>query len=143
MTSAAPTRTTTAPATDAVRLSLKPSAPTTGFVDGAWWPRSRDLVAELVPLLEALAPVMGTVERVSYNLTAWGATARRLPLAGGLVHLAGYHTQAADTIDVIGRDGLLTLLVVPPDAPAATADHAMTAAAETGNLDAIASLLGR
>jgi hypothetical protein len=24
------------------RLRLKPTAPTTGWVDGGWWPRSRD-----------------------------------------------------------------------------------------------------
>jgi hypothetical protein len=34
-----------------LRLKLKPKAPTTGYVDGAWWPRSRDLSAELPALL--------------------------------------------------------------------------------------------
>ncbi|MFC0105990.1 DUF5994 family protein [Kibdelosporangium aridum] len=28
-------------------LRLKPKAPTTGYVDGAWWPRSRDLSARI------------------------------------------------------------------------------------------------
>lgn len=37
-----------------VRLQLKPEGPTTGFVDGAWWPRSRDLAAELPSLATAL-----------------------------------------------------------------------------------------
>ena len=30
-----------------LRLRLKPKAPRTGYVDGAWWPRSHDLAAEL------------------------------------------------------------------------------------------------
>ena len=38
-----------------VRLRLKPKAPTTGWVDGGWWPRSRDLAAELPGLLSVLA----------------------------------------------------------------------------------------
>ena len=33
------------------RLRLKPKAPTTGYVDGAWWPRSDDLAIELPDLL--------------------------------------------------------------------------------------------
>ncbi|HVW42390.1 MAG TPA: DUF5994 family protein, partial [Amycolatopsis sp.] len=39
----------------ALRLRLKPKAPTTGYVDGAWWPRPRDLSAELPALLAVLA----------------------------------------------------------------------------------------
>ena len=33
------------------RLRLKPKAPLSGYVDGAWWPRSDDLAAELPDLL--------------------------------------------------------------------------------------------
>ncbi|MDT0352870.1 DUF5994 family protein [Pseudonocardia charpentierae] len=38
-----------------VRLRLKPKAPTTGWVDGGWWPRSRDPTAELSRLPSVLA----------------------------------------------------------------------------------------
>ncbi|WP_410639151.1 DUF5994 family protein [Amycolatopsis sp. lyj-346] len=41
------------------RLRLKPKAPTTGYVDGAWWPTSRDLTAELPPILAVLAVRLG------------------------------------------------------------------------------------
>ena len=34
-----------------LRLRLKPKAATTGFVDGGWWPRSRDFAVELPGLL--------------------------------------------------------------------------------------------
>src|SRR5690349_21650645 len=37
------------------RLSLKPESATAGFVDGAWWPASRDLAAEVSRLIAALA----------------------------------------------------------------------------------------
>jgi Family of unknown function (DUF5994) len=47
------------------RLRLKPKAPKTGWVDGGWWPRSRDLAAERVTLLvvapEASAPTARAV----------------------------------------------------------------------------------
>ena len=40
-----------------LRLRLKPRGPVTGFVDGGWWPRSRDLAAELPALLAVSRPV--------------------------------------------------------------------------------------
>lgn len=46
------------------RLSLKPTGLTTGQVDGAWWPRSRDLSVELQGLAAALTDRLG-VERES------------------------------------------------------------------------------
>lgn len=57
-----------------LRLRLKPSAPATGYVDGAWWPRSRDLTAELAALGEVLAI---RLERVAYGLSAWDRAPRR------------------------------------------------------------------
>ena len=66
----------TEPPRQTLRLKLKPKAPTTGYVDGAWWPRSRDLSAELPALLAVLAVRLGRVQRVSFNLTDWDATPR-------------------------------------------------------------------
>ncbi len=37
------------------RLRLKPKAPQSGYVDGAWWPYSDDLTAELPDLLAVLS----------------------------------------------------------------------------------------
>ena len=37
------------------RLRLKRKAPRTGYVDGAWWPHSDDLAAELPDLLAVLS----------------------------------------------------------------------------------------
>ncbi len=44
------------------RLRLKPKAPTTGYVDGAWWPRSDDLAIELPDLLAVLSVRLGDIE---------------------------------------------------------------------------------
>lgn len=125
-----------------LRLKLKPKAPITGCVDGAWWPRSRDLSAELPALLAVLAVRLGRVQRVSYNLTAWDATPRRLIVDGRSVLLGGFQSQHAHTVDVTGRDGpRITLLVVPPETKQATAHQVLLRAARRGNIDTIGELL--
>jgi Family of unknown function (DUF5994) len=127
------------------KLALKPGvearSPATGFVDGAWWPGSRDLASEVRALIESLPEALGRVERVSYNLATWGVTARILHIDGAAVHLAGYRSQNADTVDVLGRDHRVTLLVVPPEATEDAAHRALAAAASAGNTDSPAELL--
>lgn len=123
------------------RLTLKPRAPVTGFVDGGWWPRSRDLPTEVSALLAVLEVRLGPVESVSYHLDDWGPTPRRIMIDGSLVRLAGYRSQHPDTIDVIGARLRLTLLVVPPDVSAQVAHGALMAAGHRGNTDTVETLL--
>src|SRR2546429_6174405 len=59
--------TTSVPVTEP-RLRLKPAAPVTGYVDGAWWPRNRDLSAELPSLLAALGSRLARIVRGTYQL---------------------------------------------------------------------------
>lgn len=142
-------RIVTPPATMAIeqprqtlRLKLKPKAPATGYVDGAWWPRSRDLSAELPTLLAVLAIRLGAVERVSYNLATWEAAPRRLDVNGRQLRLGGFHAQHAHTVDVIGANGArLTLLVLPPGADPDAAHRTLITASRRDNVDSIASLL--
>ena len=98
------------------RLRLKPKTPTTGHVDGAWWPRSDDLAEELPDLLAVLSVRLGPVGRVMYNLAEWAKMPPRLTTGGRAVRLDGYRLQPANTLQVqgIGRESVL-LLVVPPD----------------------------
>ncbi|WP_037804474.1 DUF5994 family protein, partial [Streptomyces resistomycificus] len=42
-----------------LRLSLAPVGPAPALLDGAWWPRSRDLRAELPSLTAVLDPLWG------------------------------------------------------------------------------------
>jgi Family of unknown function (DUF5994) len=118
----------------APRLMLKPEigprVASTGHVDGAWWPRSRDLAAELPVLAKALAAWLGRVERVSYNLAVWGDTVRRTQVDGVPVRLAGYRSQDPDTVDVLGHSHRITLLVVPPEATEVAGHQAMVLAAD-------------
>ena len=74
-----------------VRLRLKPAAPSSGHVDGSWWPRSRDLATELPTLLAAVAARVGSTERVSYHLGDWDPVGRSVDLDGGFaVRLSGF-----------------------------------------------------
>jgi hypothetical protein len=135
------------PAGQSSRVHLKPAAPTTrnpGYVDGAWWPRSRDLSAELPALFAALATRLGIVARMAYNLDEWKPAGRRLDAGGASIKLGGFHFQGANTIDVTGAGGLrVTLLVVPPDTPAATARKIAKAAADETNVERADTLLAR
>lgn len=123
------------------RLRLKPKAPATGYVDGAWWPHTDDLARELSDLLAVLSVRLGPVSRVMYNLDDWPDVPARVRLADRQVRLDGYRLQPHHTIEVLGLTGdRIVLLVVPP---LFDPDHAyetlMTAAApdDTSSIDAL------
>ncbi len=136
--------TTTEPPRQTLRLKLKPKpkAPATGYVDGAWWPRSRDLTTELPALLAVLAIRLGSIQRVSYNLAAWEAAPRRLDIGGRQVRLSGFHAQDPHTVDVIGPSGSrLTLLVLPSATDPVAAHRTLMTASRRDNADGIDHLL--
>jgi hypothetical protein len=135
---------TSAPTTQSSppRFLVKPDGAVTGFVDGGWWPRSRDLAAELPDLVAAVADRIGSIERVSYNLAGWDAADRKVDVGGVVVRLAGFRAQPAHTVDVIGARRQLTLLVVPPDTAPETATRALARASLRAGSDRIAELLG-
>ena len=81
-----------------LRLRLKPADRSCGFVQGAWWPRTDQLFTELPPLLAALAPRVGSVDRVIYDETRWAPQSLRMEFQGpqhhsrGLRHHLDQHT---------------------------------------------------
>jgi hypothetical protein len=119
-----------------LRLRLKPKGPVTGYVDGAWWPRSRDLTAELPALAEVLAVRLGRIERAAYALSTWENTPRRFEVDGYPVHMEGFTYQDQNIIHVTGSNrGRLTLLVVPSDMTDSAGHDALMTAAHRGNTD--------
>jgi hypothetical protein len=123
----------------AARLRLKPAGPQSGPVDGGWWPRSRDLAAELPALLDGLGDRSGPVARVAYHLDGWDPAPRRLPKSA---RLEGFRTTDPRILTVAGRDGKrLVLLVVPSSTEDAPAEAALDAASHAGDTRTTADLL--
>jgi hypothetical protein len=124
------------------RLRLKRKAPTTGYVDGAWWPRGDDLPTELPDLIAVLSERLGGVARVTYNLAEWAKAPRRVPIGGRIVRLDGYHRQPHNTLGVLDAYGNnVVLLVVPVHTEPDRAHTIVMAAAVTDNASTVDTLL--
>jgi Family of unknown function (DUF5994) len=124
------------------RLRLKPKAPQSGYVDGAWWPHSDDLTTELPDVLAVLSVRLGPIDRVLYKFSDWGKAPAKLATGGGAVHLAGYRLQPPNTVEVLGRSGnRMVLLVVPPHTHPDRAHATMMAAVAPDNESTVDGLL--
>lgn len=119
-----------------LRLRLKPKAPPTGHVDGAWWPHSRDLSAELPALVRVLGVRLGRVTRVTFSLDAWDVPPRLITVDGDAVRLEGFHSQDQYVLNLSGPDRRrVSLLVIPPDAAPSAAHDALMTASHRGNTE--------
>jgi hypothetical protein len=124
------------------RLRLKRKAPMTGYVDGAWWPRSDDLTTELPDLLSELSVRLGAAARVTYNLDEWAKAPRKVPIGGRIIRLDGYHRQPPNTLGVLDAYGnKIVLLVVPVRTEPDRAYTIMTSAAVTDDASSVDTLL--
>ncbi len=124
------------------RLRLKPKAPHTGYVDGAWWPHSDDLTAELPDLLAVLSVRFGPIDRVLYKLNDWAEAPAELATGGHAVRLDGYRLQPPNTVEVLGLNrSRIVLLVVPPHTDPDRAHATMMAAAAPDDDSTVDGLL--
>lgn len=124
------------------RLRLKRKASPSGYVDGAWWPHTEDLVVELPDLLAVLSVRLGRISRVLYNLNEWDSAPKKLVIDGRPVRLDGYRIQPIDTVEVLGLDGdRLTLMVVPTRTGPTDAHDAMMTAAQSKGAVSVSDLL--
>ncbi|MGW4683921.1 DUF5994 family protein [Streptomyces sp. NPDC004244] len=133
---------TTTPLRISARLALTPRTALAGLLDGAWWPRSRDLAAELPPLVDALERRFGRITRVLVNPTCWPVIPHRTPVQGHTVHVGWFTEQDSDKMILLSyAGGRCDLLVIPPETEQAAASRLMTAAALPGNLRAVGTLM--
>ncbi|MGP4084535.1 DUF5994 family protein [Streptomyces sp. KR55] len=79
------------------RLALKSESPSPGHVelDGAWWPRSRDLAHELSALADVLDPLWGRITRIAVNPRHWPILPPRIFVNGHVVKI-GWFTSELD-----------------------------------------------
>ncbi|MFJ4685545.1 DUF5994 family protein [Streptomyces sp. NPDC091377] len=117
------------------RLSLTPETTLAGQLDGAWWPRSRSLEAELPPLVAALEEGWGRITRVVVNPTRWPVVPRKVPVAGHTVHAGWFTEQHPDKLILLSYTrGRWDLLVIPPETEPAAAARLMAAASIPGSV---------
>jgi hypothetical protein len=108
---------------DKARLALTTSAGRHGL-DGAWWPRSRTLSDELVPLFAAWPAEAGYMSRVYISPRDWddAPTSVAIPYRRGRVKVGLLSADTTNQLVLIMIDGQRrSLAVIPSIAPAHTA----------------------
>ncbi|MEU5078364.1 MULTISPECIES: DUF5994 family protein [Streptomyces] len=138
------------PLPDAVHTAVRPGTAllrleTThareGILDGAWWPRSRDVAAELPPLITALTEYLGPVTRVGLDSGAWDGLPTRLTVDGRVVHLDSFPVGDGTVLVTRGDQDHFSLLVVPPDTAPDAARAAMARAVRADNVTGAGQIL--
>ncbi|MGW6980427.1 DUF5994 family protein [Streptomyces sp. NPDC054932] len=135
---------------DAIHQAVKPGAAllrleTTrsrqGLLDGAWWPRSRDVTIELPALITALTAHLGPITRVGLDTSAWQDVPTRLVIDGQVVHLDADPVGDDTVLVTRGHNDHFALLVVPPDTTADAAREAMARAVRADNITQATQIL--
>jgi hypothetical protein len=132
-----------APPVPAARLSFRQPVTSAPHVDAAWWPRSRDLAAELPGLLDVLWAAARDVDRVAYPMDSWGPVPRRVHIEGRQVRLGGFTHQDPSMITLRDAEGAerIDILVIPPKTGDDVAEAAMALASHSGPNESAARML--
>jgi Family of unknown function (DUF5994) len=133
------------------RLRLRPSPSPGGvrtLLDGGWWPRSADPVAELPGLILALDARHGLITRVMLRKADWNSHPHRLRIddpdidkaagdgaaAGRVVRLGWFDSMPTGLLTALCTDGRrVDLVTVPAHVHHASAAATMELAADPGN----------
>lgn len=103
------------------------------ILDGAWWPRSRNLAAELPGLVSALTERLGPITRIGLDSAAWDEMPTRVTVDDRVVHIDVFSVGDDTALVTRGDQDHFSLLVIPPDTPPEAARVAMTEAVRSGN----------
>ncbi|GAA0636649.1 hypothetical protein GCM10009547_46200 [Sporichthya brevicatena] len=125
----------------ALRLQLDRHRSTLRSVDGAWWPHSRDVIAEVTQLVMGAEHLVGRIDRVALHASEWADHPRRILLGGRVLHL-GFFTSGASRVNLVRRDGDdIVLLVIPPTATTSEGASATARAVDSDDRSQPAELL--
>ena len=130
------TPSTTAPLTSPPdgqpRLRLSEAAG--GRLDGAWWPRSRDLAAELRELVDHFPVAVGHIDRVLFSRPDWDSCPRKVDVQRGRIKTGSFPSDDTHLLVLrLSTQAQLALLVVPPNTAPDVADRLMARAASADN----------
>jgi hypothetical protein len=115
-------------------LRLETTRTRARILDGAWWPRSRDIAAELPSLITALTEHLGPVTRVGLDAGAWEELPSRLIIDDRVVHIDSFPVGDDTVLITRGDRDHFSLLVIPPGATPDAARAAMARALRADNV---------
>lgn len=138
-----PTTSECRPAPSRPRLALAPVGSVSALLDGAWWPRSRDLHAELPELADVLDPLWGRITRITVNPAQWPVVPRKVTVAGHVVKVGWFRAEQDphELLLLSYRVGRWNLLVVPPGTDPVRAAGLMAAASDPRRSDSASRLM--
>lgn len=120
------------------RLQLKPYRAVSEHLDGAWWPRSADLVHELPDLVTSLSARLGQLALVGYRRNGWHETPSLARIDGHTIELLGFTSDEPASLILIGEDGRhITLHVIRPDTSEEIARRALEQARVPADAQAV------
>ncbi|MFJ3337049.1 DUF5994 family protein [Streptomyces sp. NPDC086766] len=115
-------------------LRLQTTESREGVLDGAWWPQSRDIGAELPALLSALTGHLGPITRVGLDTAAWDGLPTRIVVDDQVVRIDSFPVGDDTVLITRGDKDIFSLLVVPPDTAPEAARAAMAQAVRADNV---------
>ncbi|MFF5449130.1 DUF5994 family protein [Streptomyces sp. NPDC012888] len=122
-------------------LRLETTHSRQGVLDGAWWPRTRDVEREVPALVSVLAEHLGPITRVGLDAAAWNEIPTRLIVDDRVVHLDSFPVGDDTVLITRGDKDHFVLMVVPPDTEPDAARTAMARAVHADNTTQAADLL--
>lgn len=133
-------------ATDRLRIRMDDGT-RSGPLDGAWWPRSRDLQKEVADLVDHFPPETGHITRLLFTRPDWdGQTAtmsdHKVRCARGLVNVGSFpHDDTHRMVLALSSGAETTLMVIPPETEPETALLLMRQASDEHNATSATDLL--
>ncbi|MET9917325.1 DUF5994 family protein [Streptomyces filamentosus] len=122
-------------------LRLETTHSRQGVLDGAWWPRTREVEQEVPALVSVLTEHLGPITRVGLDATAWDGIPSRLIVDDRVVHLDSFPVGDDTVLITRGDKDHFALMVVPPDTEADAARAAMARAVHADNITQATELL--
>lgn len=114
-------------------LRLKSAPAGGGIFDGAWWPHSRDVHAELPGLVNVLSQHLGPIDRIGLDADAWDGLGEPLFADGRLIQVDWFPLGDDTVILTSYGHGDFSLLAIPPDAGVDEAHAALTMVTHIGD----------
>jgi Family of unknown function (DUF5994) len=124
-----------------LRLALSASIGL-GALDGAWWPRSRNLETELADLVDNFPATSRRIVHAVYSAPDWRPAHRRIKTKQGVMKVGSFPNDDSHRIMLsMSSREILHLMVIPPHSSPALALSVMVTAASPGNRDSAATIL--